>query len=63
MVITIHQPEHFPYEGFFQKMAAAELFIILDKIINTIAIIQSGIPIMYIINLLLFIPYISRATG
>ena len=32
MVITIHQPEHFPYEGFFQKMAAAELFIILDNV-------------------------------
>ena len=32
MVITIHQPEHFPYEGFFQKMAAADLFIILDNV-------------------------------
>ena len=32
MVITIHQPEHFPYEGFFQKMEAAELFIILDNV-------------------------------
>ena len=32
MVITIHQPEHFPYEGFFQKMEAVELFIILDNV-------------------------------
>ena len=32
MVITIHQPEHFPYEGFFQKMEASELFIILDNV-------------------------------
>jgi hypothetical protein len=32
MVITIHQPEHFPYMGFFQKMEAADLFIILDNV-------------------------------
>ena len=32
MVITIHQPEHFPYMGYFQKMEAAELFIILDNV-------------------------------
>ena len=32
MVVTIHQPEHFPYEGFFQKMEASELFIILDNV-------------------------------
>jgi hypothetical protein len=30
MIVTIHQPEHFPYLGFFQKMEAADLFIILD---------------------------------
>lgn len=30
MKVTIHQPEHFPYEGFFQKMQAADLFIVLD---------------------------------
>lgn len=32
MVIAIHQPEHFPYCGFFQKMKAADLFIILDNV-------------------------------
>ena len=32
MVITIHQPEHFPYMGYFQKMEAADLFIILDNV-------------------------------
>jgi hypothetical protein len=30
--VTIHQPEHFPYMGFFQKMKAADLFIILDNV-------------------------------
>jgi len=37
------------------------LSIILDKIINTMAIIHSGIPTIHMINLLFFIPYISRA--
>ena len=32
MVITIHQPEHFPYKGYFQKMAASDLFIVLDNV-------------------------------
>jgi hypothetical protein len=32
MRITIHQPEHFPYMGFFQKMQAADLFVILDNV-------------------------------
>jgi hypothetical protein len=32
MRITIHQPEHFPYMGFFQKMAAADLFVVLDNV-------------------------------
>tara|TARA_A100001201_G_scaffold8440_1_gene12906 strand:+ start:752 stop:1327 length:576 start_codon:yes stop_codon:yes gene_type:complete len=32
MVITIHQPEHFPYMGYFQKMKSADLFIILDNV-------------------------------
>ena len=31
-VVTIHQPEHFPYEGFFQKMKNADLFVILDNV-------------------------------
>jgi len=32
MKIAIHQPEHFPYMGFFQKMQLADLFVILDDV-------------------------------
>jgi hypothetical protein len=32
MVISIHQPEHFPYMGYFQKMAKADMFVILDNV-------------------------------
>ena len=32
MKIAIHQPEHFPYIGFFQKMKAADIFVILDDV-------------------------------
>ena len=32
MIVSIHQPEHFPYMGFFQKMKAADLFVILDDV-------------------------------
>ena len=32
MKIAIHQPEHFPYTGFFQKMEAADTFVILDDV-------------------------------
>jgi hypothetical protein len=32
MRVAIHQPEHFPYMGFFQKMSAADLFIVLDSV-------------------------------
>jgi len=32
MVISIHQPEHFPYMGYFQKMAQADMFVILDNV-------------------------------
>jgi hypothetical protein len=32
MKVTIHQPEHFPYLGFFQKMEAADLFVVLDDV-------------------------------
>ena len=30
--VTIHQPEHFPYMGFFQKMSSADLFVVLDNV-------------------------------
>ena len=32
MKLTIHQPEHFPYLGFFQKMESADLFVVLDDV-------------------------------
>lgn len=32
MLVTIHQPEHLPWPGFFHKMAAADLFILLDVV-------------------------------
>jgi len=32
MIITIHQPLHFPYLGFFQKMKAADIFVMLDDV-------------------------------
>lgn len=32
MIITIHQPEHLPWLGFFNKMAKAELFVIMDNV-------------------------------
>ena len=32
MIVTIHQPEHFPYLGFFSKMNEADLLIILDNV-------------------------------
>ena len=32
MRVTIHQPLHFPYLGFFQKMKEADVFVILDDV-------------------------------
>lgn len=32
MIVAISQPEHFPYEGFFSKMAAADVFVLLDDV-------------------------------
>ena len=32
MKVAIHQPEHFPYLGFFEKMKQADLFVILDDV-------------------------------
>lgn len=32
MRIAVSQPEHFPYLGFFQKMCACDLFVILDDV-------------------------------
>ena len=32
MKVAIHQPEHFPYMGFFEKMKSVDLFVILDDV-------------------------------
>lgn len=32
MKVAIHQPEHFPYLGFFQKMEACDIFVLLDDV-------------------------------
>ena len=32
MIITIHQPEHLPWLGLFNKMAKAEKYVILDSV-------------------------------
>lgn len=32
MIVAIHQPEHLPWLGFFNKMANADEFIILDNV-------------------------------
>ena len=32
MIVSIHQPMHFPYMGFFQKMEMSDLFILLDDV-------------------------------
>src|SRR4051794_37964554 len=30
MLVTIHQPEHLPWLGFFDKMRQADVFVLLD---------------------------------
>ncbi len=32
MKVTIHQPEHFPYMGFFQKISSADIYVVLDNV-------------------------------
>ena len=32
MIITIHQPEHLPWLGFFNKLSKAKIFVILDSV-------------------------------
>lgn len=59
MIITIHQPEHLPWLGLFNKIAKAEKFVILDsvqyeknyfqnrnKILGTNGVQWIGIPVV-----------------
>lgn len=59
MIVTIHQPEHLPWLGYFNKMAKAELYVILDsvqfeknyfqnrnRIIGTNGVQWLGIPVL-----------------
>ena len=32
MVISMHQPEHLPWLGFFHKMSLVELFVLMDTV-------------------------------
>jgi hypothetical protein len=32
MIVTIHQPEYLPYIGFFERLAASDVFVILDDV-------------------------------
>jgi hypothetical protein len=32
MVVTIHQPEHLPWTGFFHKMSQADVYVLLDVV-------------------------------
>ena len=32
MIVTIHQPEHMPWAGFFHKMSLADKYVVLDNV-------------------------------
>ena len=32
MIVSIHQPEHLPWLGFFDKLSQAEIFVLLDNV-------------------------------
>jgi len=32
MIVTIHQPEHLPWLGFFHKMALCDVYVLLDSV-------------------------------
>lgn len=32
MIVTIHQPEYFPYLGYFHRLRQSDLFVILDNV-------------------------------
>ena len=31
-IVTIHQPEHMPWSGYFHKMAQADIYVLLDNV-------------------------------
>ena len=31
MIVTIHQPNYFPYPGFFQKVLLSDIYVVLDR--------------------------------
>ena len=51
LTATIHQPEHFPYMGFFQKVQSAELFIILDNVHYRKIIFKTGIKLRILMEM------------
>ena len=32
LVVTVHQPEHMPWPGFFHKMSQADIYVLLDNV-------------------------------
>lgn len=46
MKVTIHQPEHLPWLGFFNKMSMADVYVILDNVQYTKGNYQSRNKIM-----------------
>ena len=31
LIVTIHQPNYFPYPGFFQKVLLSDIYVVLDR--------------------------------
>ena len=32
MIVSIHQPEHMPWSGFFHKMSLSDVYVLLDNV-------------------------------
>ena len=46
MVVGIHQPNYFPWMGYFDKMDNADVFILLDDVITTGATLKEGVKVL-----------------